>query len=60
MFDWQPTAGDLHQGPRGTDERLVDNNRPGAAERLAAHKLRQFGTGEDEETAVVMENDLEN
>jgi GTP-binding protein len=60
VFDWQPTAGDLHQGPRGTDERLIDNSRPGAAERLAAHKVRQFGTGEEvaEETVVIMESDL--
>ena len=46
VFDWQPTLVELHQGPRGTDERLVDNNRPGAAERLAAHRERQYGTGE--------------
>ena len=61
VFDWQPTAGELHQGPRGTDERLIDNHRPGAAERLAAHKARQFGTGEEPEevTSVVMESDLE-
>ncbi len=46
VFDWQPTLVELHQGPRGTDERLIDNNRPGAAERLAAHRERQYGTGE--------------
>ncbi len=51
VFDWQPTAAELHQGPRGTDQRLVDNNRAGAAERLAAHKARQFGTGDDESGA---------
>ena len=59
VFDWQPTAAELHQGPRGTDVRLIENNRPGAAERLAAHKARQFGTGE-EEIEVVTEKDLEN
>ena len=59
VFDWQPTAAELHQGPRGTDVRLIENNRPGAAERLAAHKLRQFGTGE-EEIEVVTEKDLDN
>ena len=41
VFDWQPTAGDLHQGPRGTDLRLDDNTRPRADERLAAHRARQ-------------------
>jgi GTP-binding protein len=40
VFDWQPVSADLHQGPRGTDERLFENNRANAAERLAAHKAR--------------------
>ncbi|NBU31615.1 MAG: GTPase ObgE [Actinobacteria bacterium] len=43
VFDWQPTVSDLHQGPRGTDERLVDMNRPNAAQRLAEHRKRQYG-----------------
>lgn len=47
VFDWQPTTAELHQGPRGTDERLHENNRPGASERLAAHRRRQWGDGED-------------
>jgi hypothetical protein len=46
VFDFQPTGADLHQGPRGTDERLYENNRPGASERLAAHRRRQWGTGD--------------
>ncbi len=60
VFDWQPTASDLHQGPRGTDERLIENNRPGAAQRLAAHKARQFGNGQDEEVQVITQADLDN
>ena len=48
VFDWQPTVGDLHQGPRGTDERLHENNRPGATERLAAHRKRQWGEGDQD------------
>ena len=60
VFDWQPTASDLHQGPRGTDERLIENNRAGAAQRLAAHKARQFGNGEVEEVQVITQADLEN
>ena len=43
VFDWQPTVSDLHQGPRGTDERLVENNRPNAAQRLEQHRIRQYG-----------------
>jgi len=43
VFDWQPTVSDLHQGPRGTDERLVDMKRPNAAQRLAEHRKRQYG-----------------
>jgi len=45
IFDWQPTVSDLHQGPRGTDERLVDNSRPNAAQRLEQHRIRQYGDG---------------
>ena len=45
IFDWQPTIADLHQGPRGTDERLVSNNRPNAAQRLEQHRIRQYGEG---------------
>ena len=45
VFDWQPTLGELHQGPRGTDERLIDNHRPNAAKRLEAHRRRQWGDG---------------
>jgi GTP-binding protein len=52
IFDWQPTVSDLHQGPRGTDERLVDMSRPNAAIRLEQHRRRQYGEayagGEDE------------
>jgi GTP-binding protein len=48
VFDWQPTIADLHQGPRGTDERLHDNHRPGAAQRLAEHRRRQWGSGESD------------
>jgi GTP-binding protein len=50
VFDWAPTAGDLHQGPRGTDQRLYDKRRLSAEERLAIHRIRQYGTGELEET----------
>jgi GTP-binding protein len=49
VFDWAPTAGDLHQGPRGTDQRLYDKRRLSAEERLAIHRIRQYGTGEPEE-----------
>jgi hypothetical protein len=52
VFDWAPTAGDLHQGPRGTDQRLYDKRRLSADERLAIHRIRQFGTGEPEEAIV--------
>ena len=52
VFDWQPTTADLHQGPRGTDERLHENTRPGAAERLAAHRIRQWGVGGDESADI--------
>jgi len=45
IFDWQPTVSDLHQGPRGTDERLVDMSRPNAAQRLEEHRRRQYGEG---------------
>jgi hypothetical protein len=40
------SLGDLHQGPRGTDQRLYDKRRLSADERLAIHRIRQFGTGE--------------
>ena len=53
IFDWQPTVSDLHQGPRGTDERLVDMSRPNAAQRLEEHRRRQYGeayAGREEET----------
>jgi GTP-binding protein len=40
-FDWEPTAGAYSVGPRGSDARLEDLNRPTAAERLAAHRARQ-------------------
>lgn len=48
VFDWEPNVGDLHQGPRGTDQRLHENNRPSAHERLAEHRKRQWGTGEED------------
>jgi len=48
VFDWQPTAGDLHQGPRGTDQRLYEMNRPGASERLAARKARALPVTDEE------------
>ena len=51
VFDWQPTVGELHQGPRGTDQRLNDNHRPNADDRLAAHRQRQWGTGDAEAIA---------
>jgi GTP-binding protein len=54
VFDWAPTAGDLHQGPRGTDQRLYDKRRLSAEERLAIHRIRQYGTGEPEETVGEM------
>ncbi len=47
VFDWQPTIGDLHQGPRGTDNRLYDQSRPNADQRLAEHRKRQWGKGDD-------------
>jgi GTP-binding protein len=47
IFDWQPTVSDLHQGPRGTDERLVDMSRPNAAQRLIEHRRRQYGEAYD-------------
>jgi hypothetical protein len=37
------------QGPRGTDQRLYDKRRLSAEERLAIHRIRQYGTGEPEE-----------
>jgi GTP-binding protein len=59
VFDWAPTVGDLHQGPRGTDQRLYDKRRLTADERLAIHRIRQFGTGEviDPTPQVAGEND---
>jgi len=56
IFDWQPTVSDLHQGPRGTDERLVDMSRPNATQRLEEHRRRQYGeayAGGEEETPEV-------
>ena len=53
VFDWAPTVGDLHQGPRGTDQRLYDKRRLSADERLAIHRIRQFGTGEFSETTTL-------
>jgi GTP-binding protein len=52
VFDWAPTIGDLHQGPRGTDTRLYDKRRLSADERLALHRIRQFGTGEPTEAPI--------
>ncbi len=52
VFDWAPTIGDLHQGPRGTDTRLYDKRRLSADERLALHRIRQFGTGEPAEAPI--------
>ncbi|GAA4214838.1 GTPase ObgE [Actinocatenispora rupis] len=42
-FDWEPTmsAGDFVPGRLGTDYRLEDNSRVGAADRLAARKARR-------------------
>lgn len=57
VFDWQPNVGDLHQGPRGTDQRLYDNSRPSADERLAEHRKRQWGAGESEADADEQEID---
>ena len=63
IFDWQPTVSDLHQGPRGTDERLVDMSRPNAAQRLVEHRRRQYGegfaVGESEEVTPVEELESE-
>jgi GTP-binding protein len=58
VFDWAPTIGDLHQGPRGTDQRLYDKRRLSADERLAIHRIRQFGTSAPEElgTPLVFED----
>ncbi len=55
VFDWQPTIGELHQGPRGTDQRLYDMSRPNADQRLEMHRKRQWGTGEDEAIAESQE-----
>jgi GTP-binding protein len=64
IFDWQPTVADLHQGPRGTDQRLIDTSRPNAAERLVQHRIRQFGesyladeTAPDSDSFVAGEDD---
>lgn len=66
IFDWQPTVSDLHQGPRGTDERLVENNRPNAAQRLEQHRIRQYGesyrakeSGEDSDSLGDANNEEE-
>ena len=48
IFDWQPTAGDLHIGPRGTDSRLVEDNRPRAYERLAERRARAAHVSDEE------------
>lgn len=55
VFDWEPNVGDLHQGPRGTDQRLYENNRPSAHDRLAEHRKRQWGTGDVDESDSVDE-----
>ena len=55
VFDWQPTIGELHQGPRGTDQRLYDMSRPNADERLEMHRKRQWGTGEEETISESLE-----
>ena len=52
-FDWEPAAGDYMTGPRGTDLRLAEqNNRPSAADRLAARKGRRRPFELDAESAV--------
>ena len=54
IFDWQPSIGELIEGPRGTDARLVEDLRPRAHERLAAHRERQRQRT-DEELRAEME-----
>ena len=58
IFDWQPTVSDLHQGPRGTDERLLDNSRPNAAARLAEHRRRQYGDGFEDDESDITETEV--
>ena len=59
VFDWQPTIGDLHQGPRGTDNRLYDQHRPNADKRLAEHRKRQWGTGQTPTDGTLADSDVE-
>jgi GTPase len=50
-FDWAPTGAlpDEALGPRGTDRRLEGDGRRGAAERLAARRVRRGRWQEDED-----------
>jgi GTP-binding protein len=52
-FDWQPTANAFEEyvpGRRGTDHRLDENNRIGAAERKAARQARRQRPDNESET----------
>ncbi len=61
-FDWEPStpAGvAAHLSGRGTDVRLEDHSRVGAAERKEARRIRRAGVGDQAETDGVGEDSAE-